>query len=175
MFASQALGLQPDLVTMAKSIAGGLPLSAVVGKAAVMDAAGPGGLGGTYAGNPLACAAALETIAVYERENVAARAEAIGARVRSRMVKLQEKSPLVGDVRGLGAMQAVELVRDRTTREPADTETAAVVARARERGVLLISAGTYGNVIRFLFPLTIADAELDEGLEVVCSAIESLR
>jgi 4-aminobutyrate aminotransferase/(S)-3-amino-2-methylpropionate transaminase len=175
MFASQTLGLEPDLVTMAKSIAGGMPLSAVVGKARIMDAAGPGGLGGTYGGNPVACAAALETIAVYEREGIAARAEALGARVRARMLRLQEACPLVGDVRGVGAMQAVELVRDRATKEPADTETAAVVSVARERGVLLISAGTYGNVIRFLFPLTITDAELDEGLEVVCRAIDGAR
>ncbi len=171
MFASQALGFQPDLVTMAKSIGGGMPLSAVVGKAKIMDAAGPGGLGGTYAGNPVACAAALETIAVYEREATAARAEALGGRVRARMLRLQETCPLVGDVRGLSAMQAVELVRDRATKEPADTETVAVVGAARAQGVLLISAGTYGNVIRFLFPLTIPEAELDEGLEVVCKAI----
>ncbi|MBI2892881.1 MAG: 4-aminobutyrate--2-oxoglutarate transaminase [Deltaproteobacteria bacterium] len=167
MFACERLGLDPDLVTMAKSMAGGMPLGAVVGRASIVDSVGPGGLGGTYAGNPVACAAAIATIAVYERDDVPPRADALGARVHERMLALKETVPLIGDVRGLGAMQAIELVRDRATKEPADTETRDVVARARQAGLLLLSAGSYGNVIRFLFPLTIGDGELDEGLAVV--------
>jgi 4-aminobutyrate aminotransferase/(S)-3-amino-2-methylpropionate transaminase len=167
MFASEQLGIAPDLMALAKSLAGGMPLSAVVGRAAVMDAVPKGGVGGTYGGNPVACAAALSAIEILEETVASGRAAAIGARVRDRMTRLADRTPLIGDVRGMGAMIAIELVRDRATREPAAAETQAVIAAARNRGLLLLQAGTYGNVIRFLMPLTITDEELDEGLEIL--------
>lgn len=167
MFATEQLGFVPDLTTVAKSIAGGLPLSGVVGRASIFDSVHVGGLGGTFAGNPVACAAAIATLAILEREIKAGKPQALGEKLRARMVKWQEKHSIIGDVRGLGAMAAMELVRDRKTKEPADTETKALVAKARDKGVLLLSAGSYGNVVRFLMPLTIEDALLNEGLDVV--------
>jgi 4-aminobutyrate aminotransferase/(S)-3-amino-2-methylpropionate transaminase len=171
LFASERLGLRPDLVTVAKSIAGGLPLAAVVGRAQIMDAIAPGGVGGTFAGNPVACAAALEAIRLLEAEVASGRPEALGRRIADRMRAVARQVDLVGDVRGLGAMQAIELVRDRTTREPAVAETRRVIAEARARGVLLLAAGTYGNVVRFLPPLTAPDDLLDEGLAAVEEAL----
>ena len=171
MFASERLNLRPDLMTVAKSIAGGLPLAAVVGRATIMDSIPPGGTGGTFGGNPVACAAALETIALLEAEIASGRPEALGRRIRQRMQAIARDVELIGDVRGLGAMQAIELVRDRTTREPAPTEAQQVIAEARARGVLLLSAGTYGNVVRFLAPLTAPDDLLEEGLGVIEEAL----
>jgi 4-aminobutyrate aminotransferase/(S)-3-amino-2-methylpropionate transaminase len=167
MFASERLDLRPDLITAAKSIAGGLPLAAVVGRAAIMDAIPPGGVGGTFAGNPVACAGALAALRVLEAEVAAGRPEAAGRLIRQRMEALARAVDLIGDVRGLGAMQAIELVRDRGTREPAPAETREVIAEARARGVLLLGAGTYGNVVRFLVPLTVPDDLLEEGLAVI--------
>ena len=167
VFASEQLGFVPDLTTVAKSIAGGLPLSAVVGRASIFDSVHVGGLGGTFAGNPVSCAAALATLSILEAEIAAGRPRALGEKLRARLLGWQQKHAIVGDVRGLGAMMAIELVRDRQTKTPADTETKALIARARDKGVLLLSAGTYGNVVRFLMPLTIDDAVLDEGLDVV--------
>jgi 4-aminobutyrate aminotransferase/(S)-3-amino-2-methylpropionate transaminase len=167
MFAAETLYVEPDLMTMAKSIAGGFPLAALVGKASLMDAPPPGGVGSTYAGNPVACAAALAAIDVLERLVKEGQPDRLGQRVVARFKRLAETKALIGDVRGLGAVVAIELVRDRTTKEPADKETSAIVAAARERGVLLLTAGTYGNVIRFLFPLTTTEAELDEGLDII--------
>jgi 4-aminobutyrate aminotransferase / (S)-3-amino-2-methylpropionate transaminase / 5-aminovalerate transaminase len=175
MFACEALGVVPDLMCVAKSIAGGMPLAAVVGKASIVDQVGVGGLGGTYAGNPVSCAAALAAIAVIESQGLVARAAALGSRLRTRLSAMAEKLPLIGEVRGVGAMVAIELVRDRKTREPADKETQAAIAWARDRGLLLLGAGTYGNVIRFLMPLTISDAELDEGLAIVEAALAAVR
>jgi 4-aminobutyrate aminotransferase/(S)-3-amino-2-methylpropionate transaminase len=174
MFASERLDLRPDLVTAAKSIAGGLPLAAVVGRATIMDAIPPGGVGGTFAGNPVACAAALAAIGVLEAEVASGRAEAVGRRIHERISAVARDVDLVGDVRGLGAMQAIELVRDRATREPAPSETQQVIAEARARGVLLLAAGTYGNVIRFLPPLTAPDALLDEGLAVIEASLRAV-
>lgn len=173
LFGCERLGVVPDLLTAAKSIAGGLPLAAVVGRASIMDSVTPGGLGGTYAGNPVACAAALEAIALLEQEVRSGRPEAIGRLLSERLLRLQAQSPLIGEVRGLGPMQAIELVRDRTTKEPAASETAGILAAARARGVLLLSAGTYGNVLRFLAPLTISDDALDEGLSALEAAISA--
>lgn len=168
MFACEQLSVHPDLMTVAKSMAGGMPLSAVVGRADVMDAVPKGGVGGTYGGNPVACAAALAAMTIIERDLVATgRAAAVGARVRDRLTSLAGRTELIGDVRGLGAMLAIELVRDRITQEPATGETQAIITAARNRGLLLLSAGTHGNVIRFLMPLTIADDELDEGLGIL--------
>lgn len=173
LWAIEHFGVEPDLMTVAKSLAGGYPLGAVVGRAEVVDAAEPGALGGTYTGNPIACAAALEAIQVVERDGLTARAARLGARLEARLRALAEKHPLIGDVRGLGAMQAIELVEDRATHAPATARTQAIVAAARERGLLLLYTGTYGNVIRFLMPLTISDEVLDEGLEVLERALEA--
>ncbi len=167
VFASEQLGFVPDLTTVAKSIAGGLPLSGVVGRAAIFDSVHVGGLGGTFAGNPVSCAAAQATLQLLEAEIAAGRPKALGEKLRARLLAWQKKHPIVGDVRGLGAMQAMELVRDPKSKEPADTETKALIAAARTKGVLLLSAGTFGNVVRFLMPLTIESAVLDEGLDVV--------
>jgi 4-aminobutyrate aminotransferase/(S)-3-amino-2-methylpropionate transaminase len=175
VFASEQLGFTPDLTTVAKSIAGGLPLSAVVGRAAIFDSVHVGGLGGTFAGNPVSCAAALATLSILEAEIAAGRPKALGEKLRARMLGWQKKHAVVGDVRGLGSMMAMELVRDPKTKTPADTETKALIAKARDNGVLLLSAGTYGNVVRFLMPLTIEDAVLNEGLDVVEAALGSIQ
>jgi len=175
MFACEHYGLVPDLITTAKSLAGGLPLAAVTGRADVLDAAQPGGLGGTYGGNPLACAAALAVLDAMKKEKLAERAAVIGERIRTRFRKWQESVPEIGDVRGLGAMVAMELVKDRTTREPAKELTGRLQAEALKRGVILLSAGTLGNVIRVLVPLTVEDAVLDEGLAVMEAALQATR
>jgi 4-aminobutyrate aminotransferase/(S)-3-amino-2-methylpropionate transaminase len=175
MFACENHGLVPDLMTVAKSLAGGLPLAAVVGRASVMDSVTPGGLGGTYAGNPVACAAALQAMNILVREVDSGRPAIVGEKLSERLRALQLEVPLIGEVRGLGAMQAIELVRDRHTKEPATAETGAVLAAARARGVLLLSAGTWGNVIRFLGPLTITDEALEEGLSVVAEVLRGVH
>lgn len=167
MFATEQYGIEPDLVTLAKSLAGGLPLSAVVGRADLLDGVHVGGLGGTYCGNPVACAAALATIDVYERERVADHATSLGVRLRQRLHGWQARFPQVGDVRGLGPMAAIEFVADRESRRPARDVLQTVAGRCLERGVILIGAGTHGNVMRFLFPLVITEAQLDEGLDVI--------
>jgi 4-aminobutyrate aminotransferase/(S)-3-amino-2-methylpropionate transaminase len=173
MFASERLDLRPDLMTCAKSIAGGLPLAAVVGRATIMDAIPPGGVGGTFGGNPVACAAALQAIALLEALIASGRPEAMGRLISERMNAVAREVDLIGDVRGLGAMQAIELVRDRATREPAVADTQRIIGEARARGVLLLSAGTYGNVVRFLAPLTAPDDLLDEGLAVIEAALRA--
>jgi len=167
MFATEQYGIEPDLITLAKSLAGGLPLSAVVGRADLLDGVHVGGLGGTYCGNPVACAAALATIDVYERERVADHAARLGVRLRHRLHGWQGRCPQVGDVRGLGPMAAIEFVTDRESRRPARDVLQTVAGRCLERGVILIGAGTHGNVMRFLFPLVITEAQLDEGLDVI--------
>jgi 4-aminobutyrate aminotransferase/(S)-3-amino-2-methylpropionate transaminase len=174
MFACERLGLDPDLVTLAKSVGAGMPLAAVVGRAPIMDSIQPGGVGGTFGGNPVACAAALAAIDVIERLVTSGDAERLGTHLRSRLVRLAATRPIVGDVRGLGVMQALELVRDAATREPAAAETAAIVAEARSRGLLLFPAGTYGNVIRFLMPLVMTTAQVDEGLDVLEASIDAV-
>jgi len=167
LFAVEHTGVVPDILITAKSLAGGLPLSAITGRAEVMDAPGVGGLGGTFGGNPVALAAAHAVLDQMETGALFARAQAIGATVAKRAAAWKERSPLVGDVRGLGAMWAIELVKDRATKAPAKDETAAVSKRGYERGLVTITAGTYGNVIRTLMPLVITDAELGEGLDVL--------
>ncbi len=173
MFACEHYGLEPDLLTMAKSLGGGLPLSAVTGRAEVMDSAQVGGLGGTYAGNPVACAAALAAVDFIERERLPERAARIGEQVEKRFQCFLERFPFVGDARGLGAMRALELVKDRGTKEPDKERTDRVIRRAYESGLLLVGAGTHGNVIRTLMPLVITDGELTEGLDVLEKALES--
>lgn len=171
MFACERLGFEPDLVTMAKSLTGGLPMGAVTGRAEIMDAPGVGQLGGTFAGNPVACEAALAVFEVIEKENLCARANVLGERFRKRAAKWQARWELVGDVRGLGAMQALELVRSRTTREPADSETTRISHYCYEHGLVTITAGSYSNVIRLLVPLVITDAQFDEGMDVLETAL----
>jgi 4-aminobutyrate aminotransferase/(S)-3-amino-2-methylpropionate transaminase len=167
MFACEHTGLEPDLLVTAKSIAAGLPLAAVVGRAELMDSPGVGGLGGTFAGNPLAVAAAHAVLDTFERSDLLARAEAIGARIETRARGWFAAHQLIGDVRRLGAMVGIELVRDRATKVPAKEETDRLIRLAWERGVILIPAGTFGNVVRILVPLVVSDAELDEGLDVI--------
>jgi 4-aminobutyrate aminotransferase/(S)-3-amino-2-methylpropionate transaminase len=160
-------GVTPDLVTMAKSLAAGFPLSAVVGRAEVMDAPAPGGLGGTYAGNPVACAAGLAVLDVMRDERLPERAARIGSVVEERMRTWAAEHEMVGDVRVIGAMAGMELVRDRESKTPADTETARILGAARERGLLLLRSGSHHNVIRTLMPLTIPDDQLMEGLDIL--------
>ncbi|MEO8276781.1 MAG: 4-aminobutyrate--2-oxoglutarate transaminase [Thermoanaerobaculia bacterium] len=167
MWAMEHFGIEPDLTTIAKSMAGGLPLSAVTGRADVMDAAQVGGLGGTFVGNPVACAAALAVLDLYESTDLLARAAALGRKVEGLLAGLAARHASIGEVRGLGAMRALELVRDRATREPDKERTAATIRRACERGLILLSAGTHGNVIRTLMPLVITDEQLEEGFSVL--------
>jgi len=173
LFAMEHYGVKADVVTMAKGLAGGLPLSAIVGRADVMDASNPGGLGGTYAGNPIACASAHAVLDVIESEKLCDRANAIGNIIIDRCKALQNNSNLncIGDVRGLGAMCAVELVKDKASGEPAPELTAALLKAANERGLILLSCGTYGNVIRFLVPLTASDELVREGMDVFEAAL----
>ena len=171
MFACEHYGLVPDVITTAKSLAGGLPLAAVTGRADVMEAAEPGGLGGTYGGNPLACAAALAVLDAMERERIPERARRAGERIAARFRSWADRYPCIGDVRGLGAMVGMELVADRASRGPDKALTARLLGTALARGLILLSAGTYGNVVRVLAPLTIEDAVLDEGLEVMDAAL----
>jgi 4-aminobutyrate aminotransferase/(S)-3-amino-2-methylpropionate transaminase len=167
MFATEHYDFEPDLVTMAKSLAGGMPIAAVTGRAEIMESVHVGGLGGTYGGNPVACAAALATIAEVERLNLPARAERIGERLRARALEWQKQQPLIGEVRGLGAMVAIEFVKDRKSKEPAKEFNVGLVKRCVENGVILIYAGTHSNVLRYLVPLVITDEQLDEGLAVI--------
>ncbi|WP_052852079.1 4-aminobutyrate--2-oxoglutarate transaminase [Streptomyces avicenniae] len=172
-FASEDEGLVPDLVTTAKGIAGGLPLAAVTGRAEIMDAAHSGGLGGTYGGNPVACAAALGAIETMRELDLPARARHIGEILLPRLAELAAKHPVIGDVRGRGAMVAVELVRP-GTKEPDPAATAKVAAACHAEGLLVLTTGTYGNVVRFLPPLVIGDDLLHEGLDILDHALTTL-
>lgn len=172
LFACEHYGLVPDLLVSAKSLAGGMPLAAVTGRADVLDAAVSGGLGGTYGGNPLACAAALAVLDVMEDEQLPAKAAQMGARITRHFCAWAEQDAGIGDVRGLGAMVALELVQDRASKAPDGTRVSRLLGEALRRGVVLLSAGTYSNVVRVLVPLTATDAIVDEGLEVMA---ESLR
>ncbi|WP_454673809.1 4-aminobutyrate--2-oxoglutarate transaminase [Achromobacter pestifer] len=170
-FATTHAGIEADLYTLAKSMGGGLPIAALVGRADLMDAPKVGGLGGTYGGNPLACAAALATIAVMRREDYPARARDVGARVRARFADWATRFGIVGDVRGLGAMVAFEVVQDKTGREPAGDLAAHIVQAAYQGGLILVKAGFHGNVVRFLAPLCISDDELARGLDILERAV----
>ena len=176
MFAIEHSGVEPDLMTMAKSLAGGFPLSAVTGKAEIMDAPIPGGIGGTYAGNPLATTAANAVLDVIEEEKLIERSQQLGERIAGRFRTMAQRNTMsvIGDVRNLGAMIAMELVKDRGTKEPAPELTKALVAKAAEKGLVLLSCGTYGNVIRILVPLTASDALVDEGLDIIERSLEEL-
>lgn len=170
-FAIEHSGVQPDLITVAKSLAAGFPLSGVVGRAGVMDAPDPGGLGGTYGGNPVACAAGLAVMDVMRDEKLPERAALIGSIVEERMETWAESHDIIGDVRGVGAMMGMELVRNRQTKEPADKETAGILAAAREKGLIILRCGVHHNVVRTLMPLTIPDDQLEEGLDILGASI----
>src|ERR1700722_13576676 len=173
-FASEHFGIEPDLITMAKSLGGGMPIAAVTGRAEIMDAPAVGGLGGTYCGHPLSCAAALAAIETIEKDGLLARSTGIGKHFEKRARSWQQKWPLIGDVRGLGGMCAIELVRNTDTREPADTETKQVAEFCYKHGLITITAGTFNNVIRILVPLVITDVQFDEGLDVVEAALAAV-
>ncbi len=171
MFALEHFGAEPDLVTVAKSLAAGMPLSGVVGRKEILDAPHQGGLGGTYSGNPVSLRAALAVLDIFEEENLLAKAEILGQRLRRRFEEWAERYRIIGQVRGLGPMLGLELVRDRKTKEPAKEEAARVTQLALEKGLILLSCGTFGNVIRTLIPLVISDDQLDLGLAVMEEAI----
>ncbi|MFF2524634.1 4-aminobutyrate--2-oxoglutarate transaminase [Streptomyces liangshanensis] len=173
-FASEDEGLVPDLVTTAKGIAGGLPLAAVTGRAEIMDAAHASGLGGTYGGNPVACAAALGAIETMRELDLVARARRIEEIMKDRLSAMREKYDVIGDVRGRGAMIAIELVKDRGTKEPDPATTGALAKACHAEGLLVLTCGTYGNVLRFLPPLVIGEDLLNEGLDVLESALAAL-
>ncbi|AVU77461.1 MULTISPECIES: 4-aminobutyrate--2-oxoglutarate transaminase [Pseudomonas] len=170
-FGFQHAGIQPDLVTVAKSLAGGLPLSGVVGKAEIMDAPLPGGLGGTYGGNALSCAAALAVIDAYEQEHLLARGEALGERLRQGLLRLQTRYPRIGDVRGSGFMLAIELIKDDLARTPDADLNQRLIDEARAGGLLVIKCGVYRNVLRFLAPLVTSEAQVDEALQILDAAL----
>ena len=174
MFACEHYGIEPDIVVTAKSLGGGLPLAAVTGRAEIMDAPGVGGLGGTFAGNPMACAAANAVLDAFEEGDLLDRANCIGERFEKRARKWSDRFELIGDLRGLGAMRALELVKSRETREPAAEETKHIAKYCYEHGVITITAGTYGNVLRLLMPLVISNEQIDEGLDVVEAALASV-
>jgi 4-aminobutyrate aminotransferase len=171
MFSIDHSGVVPDLMTLAKGLGGGFPLSAVTGRAAIMDAAHPGGLGGTYGGNPISIAAAHAVLDVIESEDLCAKAARVGQRMRNHLETLAKQLPCIGDVRGLGAMVAFELVKDAKTKEPDADLTASILAHAEQRGLILLSCGTSANVVRLLAPLTIPDAVLEEGLTILSAAV----
>jgi 4-aminobutyrate aminotransferase/(S)-3-amino-2-methylpropionate transaminase len=174
LFASDRYGIEPDIMVTAKSLGGGLPIAAITGRTEIMDAPGPGGLGGTFAGNPLSCAAALAVLDMFEEQPLNVRADELGNIFQKRAREWQKRWPIIGDVRGLGAMQAIELVKTPTTRQPAPEETNAITRYCYEHGVITISAGSYGNVIRLLMPLVMTDEQMDEALDVLEAGIKTV-
>ena len=174
LFASERYGIEPDIIVTAKSIGGGLPLAAITGRAEIMDAPGPGGLGGTFAGNPVACEAALAVLDMFEQQDLNARANELGDHFQKRAREWQKRWPMIGEVRGLGAMQALELVQSPDKREPAAEETKQITQYCYEHGVITISAGSYANVIRLLMPLVITDAQMTEALDVLEGALKTV-
>jgi 4-aminobutyrate aminotransferase/(S)-3-amino-2-methylpropionate transaminase len=173
MFGYEHSGITPDLVTVAKSLAGGLPLSGVVGKAEIMDAPLPGGLGGTYGGNALACAAALAVLDAFEQDRLLERANQLGDRLNAGLAELQQKYTGIGEVRGLGFMQAIEFVTDRDSKQPDAARAQAVIDRAREGGLLIIKCGVHRNVVRFLAPIVLSEQDLDHALTILDAALAS--
>ncbi len=174
-FAVEQSGVVPDLITMAKSMAGGFPISAVVGRAEIMDAPAPGGLGGTYAGSPLACAAALAVLEVFDEENLLQRSRDVGQRITSRLQALAKDHKSIAEVRGLGAMVAMELCKNGDPHQPDADLTKALAVEAMNRGLIILTCGTYGNVVRILVPLTASDTLIDEGLNMIADALNHLQ
>ena len=175
LFACDQFGLVPDLLLTAKSMASGLPIAGITGRAEIMDHLEPGAVGGTFGGNPVSCAAALATVALFEREDLCGRSETVGRIFTERAKSWQERFASIGDVRGLGGMQAIELVTDRTTKAPASHLTRAIAQFSLQHGVILVTAGTYGNVLRLLVPLVVTEEQLHEGMDVVEQAFEALE
>jgi 4-aminobutyrate aminotransferase len=175
MFSIEHSGVVPDVITTAKGLGGGFPLSGVTGRATIMDAAHTGGLGGTYGGNPISIAAAHAVLDVIEAEGLCGRAAAVGDKMRTRLLALAKEFPCIGDVRGLGAMVAFELVKDPKSKDPDAELTAAVLTHAEQRGLILLSCGTSANVVRLLAPLTIPDAVLSEGLDLLAASLKAAR
>lgn len=173
-FAIEHFGVEPDLITISKSMGAGVPISGVIGRAEIMEAADVGEIGGTYSGSPLGCRAALTVLDIIESENLNERAQKIGKRATEKMKELAERFDSIGDVRGLGAMCAMEIVKDRHTKTPDKEAVGKIVKAAGERGLMLLSAGLYGNVIRLLMPLTITDEQLEEGLQILEEAFEAV-
>jgi len=167
LFACEQFGIEPDILITAKSLGAGLPISSITGRAEIMDQPMIGGLGGTFGGNPLACRAALAVLEKIEREHLCRRAKEIGQKVINRFREFQDRFPVIGDVRGLGAMCALELVKNRETKEPAQELAERFTQLALQNGLITITAGTFGNVIRTLMPLMITDNELDKGLKII--------
>jgi len=174
MFASEHYGVTPDLLTLAKGIASGMPLSAVVGKAEIMDAPTPSRIGGTYGGNPVACAAALATIDALEQQQLSSRAERIGSRLTGLLETLQERYPQLGDVRSLGAMVAVELVKDPKSKAPAKEAAAALIGECFKRGLLVMGAGIFSNVVRLLPPLVATETQLERAAEILTESVQAV-
>ncbi|MGI8314680.1 4-aminobutyrate--2-oxoglutarate transaminase [Halobacillus mangrovi] len=173
-FASELFSITPDLITVSKSLGAGMPISGVIGRKEIMDAAGAGELGGTYSGNPVACQAAIAAIDIIDNENLNERAVEIGETVKATFTKMAEKVDCIGDVRGLGAMVAIEIVEDQKSKKPAKEMAGEMVAKAQNSGLLVLGAGVYGNVIRFLMPLVITDEELEEGLTILKETISAV-
>jgi 4-aminobutyrate aminotransferase / (S)-3-amino-2-methylpropionate transaminase / 5-aminovalerate transaminase len=174
LFACQRYGIEPDILVTAKSLGGGLPLAAVTGRTEIMDAPGPGGLGGTFAGNPVSCEAALAVLDLFEQQDLNSRANELGDRFERRAREWQKSVSIIGEIRGLGAMQALELVKPGGSREPNPEATKAITQYCYEHGVITISAGTYGNVIRLLMPLVITNEQMDEALDVLEEALQAV-
>ncbi len=174
-FAVEQSGVAPDMITTAKSLGGGFPISAVIGRAEVMDAPAPGGLGGTYAGSPVACAAALAVLDVFEQENLLQRCRDVGQRVMASLQALAQKHSCIAEVRGMGAMIAIELCKNGDPHQPDADLTKALAAEATKRGLILLTCGTYGNVVRILVPLTASDAVLDESVAIIAASLDSLQ
>ncbi|AXC84884.1 4-aminobutyrate--2-oxoglutarate transaminase [Salmonella enterica] len=175
LFAMEQMGVAADITTFAKSIAGGFPLAGVTGRADVMDAIAPGGLGGTYAGNPIACAAALAVLDIFEQENLLQKANTLGKTLRDGLMEIAETHREIGDVRGLGAMIAIELFENGDPGKPNATLTADIVARARDKGLILLSCGPYYNILRILVPLTIDASQIRQGLEIIAQCFDEAK
>ena len=175
MFAMEQYGVAADITTVAKSLGAGMPISAVVGRKEIMDSVHASGIGGTYNGNPLACAAALAVFDVFAEENLLEKGKKLGNTLRQALLAMQKDNAIIGDVRGLGPMIAMELVKDRTTKEPAAAETKALVKFCFDRGLIILACGAYGNIIRFLMPLVITDEQLDRGLAIVRDGLAAQR
>ncbi len=174
LYAIEHWGVAPDIVTLAKSLGGGLPLGAVTGRTDLMDKPHVGGLGGTFSGNPVCCRAGLAVLEILTNDGLLARAEVLGEKIRPRLEELRNRFGIIGDVRGKGPMMAIELVRDRETKAPASDETKRLVRLCYEKGLVLISAGNFGNVIRTLMPLVISDEQFDRGFDILASGLEEI-
>ncbi len=174
LFAMEHWGVEADITTTAKSLAAGMPLSAVVGKAEIMDSVHPGGIGGTYGANPLACKAALAVFDVIEKENLLEKGKALGEKLMSGLKELETKFDIIGDVRGMGPLVGVELVKDRKSKQPAPEATKAITDYCFEHGLLLLSCGTYGNVLRFMMPLVTTDQQMEKGMEILSDAFGAI-